>query len=307
MKLNVVATRLLALLTICTIPLVSARAFAVLIPVQNGEPFGTLLNPALNPDFATNIPAPPVVNDTDNPVTAVYDSEANVTWISDQHLFQEQYNSNPYFLSTLVGNKVTDPDGTQHTITANDFWWQYQIERELASLEGTVAWINSLNSTHYLGTDQWSLPLVADAASLWNQLTATYPPNPASGGAPCSFLKTIGFSGCGYYDDNVGPFTYVLPTGWTADRVGRGKACYYNISQSTPNGDLADCHNLDEGLEATAIVPGYTGTNQASAPGTNIEFFSNPNAVVRCNIFGVKVPNEPAGYGSCRRNPFTPF
>lgn len=96
MKVKIPTPGILLVLATSIIALPVRGALATLVPVRNGEPFVTLLNFSLDPNFDANAPAPPVVTDTDNPIVAVYDSEANVTWMSDQHLFQEQYNANVY-------------------------------------------------------------------------------------------------------------------------------------------------------------------------------------------------------------------
>ncbi len=277
----------------------ATQAQADLIPVMNGQQFGTLLNPTLDPNFDVNAPNPPVVNSTDNPVVAVYDSVANVTWMSDQHLFQEQYNANNFFLSTLIGNEVTNPDGSHHKITANDFWYDSGVNRQLASMSGVVAWINNINANHYLGVTNWSLPKLADAQSLWNQLFEIKTlPNQTQNGIPCNVLIGYGILGCGYYDSNVGPFTYIVPTSWTSDTTGGpGQASWYNFGTSNPGAQLTSA--LNAGYEPTSITPGYTGVNQQNGPGSNIESFSNPQAVVRCNVFNVPVPGKPRDYGRC--------
>jgi len=131
MRIELAAAIALSLLTIASIPFFATQARADLIPIYNGSPFGTLLNPTLDPNYFADAPAAPVLDPpalpsaavTDNPVVAVYDSTANVTWMSDQFLFQEQYFANNYFLSTLVGQEVIIPDGSQRLVTADDFWY----------------------------------------------------------------------------------------------------------------------------------------------------------------------------------------
>jgi hypothetical protein len=278
-------------------------AKAELIPVYNGQAFGTLLNPTLDPGFDANAPAPPVVNSADNPVVAVYDSVANVTWMSDNNLFQEQYSANIFFLSTLVGDTVVNPDGSSHVVTANDFNWASDIQAQLASVSGTQAWIVSLNRSHYLGVTNWTLPLLSEGQSLWSQLTTNYPPNSPPNQPPCSTLISEGFSGCGYYGANVGPFIYLAPSAWTADTrnlkgYAPGNACWWSFGFGTPRGKVSSC--LTYGWETTAITPGYQGQNQESSPGDDIENFGYAVAVVRCNVFNVPVPGQPANYGACK-------
>lgn len=164
-----------------------------------------------------------------------------------------------------------------------------------------MAWIDSVNRNHYLGVSIWSLPRIADAQSLWNEVTASLFPNSTAGGVPCSTLISFGCTGCGYYDDDVGAFAYIVPTSWTSDVVGKAQGCWWNFATSEPRGSLTSCMVAGTaGPESTAIVPGYTGINQESAPGTNIENFSNPQAVVRCNVFRVKVPGRRDDCGRCR-------
>lgn len=165
-------------------------------------------------------------------------------------------------------------------------------------MAGTIAWIETLNETRYLGVTGWTLPLASDFVSLWTQLTNAYSPNPSGDGVLCSTLNPTLYPGCGYYDANVGPFLFVEPSFWTGDYVGAGKAAWVNVAASIPKG-AADASALKGSGSADTIVPGYLGQNQQSAPHTSSENYSEAVAVIRCNIFNVPVSGKPKNYGSC--------
>ena len=158
----------------------------------------------------------------------------------------------------------------------------------------------------------WSLPKLSDGQSLWTQLTTLYSPNSTGyglpTGTPCTTLIPEGYLGCGYYDNNVGPFLYVVPTSFTSDTfVGPGNVCFWSLSTSPPKGTLVSCKNGGPNGSTdylpSKIIPGYTGYGQDSGTiGNNVEAYSNPQPVIHCNVFNVQVPGQPWGYGACAPN-----
>jgi len=140
MQLTAIATAPLHL--VCNMVVSSHQARADLIPIRKGQPFGTLIDYALNPSLDANALASPVINNTDDPVIAVYNSDRNVIWMSDQRYFLQQYNANIFFLSTLVGKEVDRPDGSHIIITANEFFIMHlqavSLRRSPAGSHGLV-------------------------------------------------------------------------------------------------------------------------------------------------------------------------
>lgn len=83
----------------------------------------------------------------------IYDTELNLTWLSDANYFKTQAASDPNLVNTIIANIGSVPDlyaGT-HTLTASDFnastggmtWW------------GAKAWVKNLK---YAGYSDWRLP-----------------------------------------------------------------------------------------------------------------------------------------------------
>jgi hypothetical protein len=96
----------------------------------------------------------------------IYDSDLNVTWLSDANYFKTQYTADNSILSTLIGQTVADSSFGPHTTTAADFntgtgamtWW------------GAQAWAANLS---YGGYDDWRLPTVTTSCFGYNCMSGT--------------------------------------------------------------------------------------------------------------------------------------
>jgi hypothetical protein len=141
----------------------------------------------------------------------IYDSNADVTWISNGLYFSDTFKTSPNSLG-LIGSVVTAPGGSPHTVDATDFTFVALLNnRELADWWGATAWANNLQYQYGATTvTGWALPTHADLTSLWSALGTS-----ATFGA------------------NIGPFTYVLPKTWTSDGTTATTANYADFTFST--------------------------------------------------------------------------
>lgn len=109
----------------------------------------------------------------------VYDSNNNVTWLSDANLFATQAaasGNSAAFVNTIIadsGGVVTDLPNAfdspmqysgSYTLSASDFITSGQFAGQM-TFWGSVAWVHYLNVIDYGGSNKWALPTTIDANS----------------------------------------------------------------------------------------------------------------------------------------------
>ncbi len=120
----------------------------------------------------------------------VVDTTLNATWASDANLFNtlEVQSGNS---ATFVNTVISDSNGQigTYALTSADFHSQGQMD-----WYGAEAFINYLNTTHYLGYSSWRLPTTVNAAA-----SSTDTPAPSSSELAELIIAGLG----GPYGDTV--------------------------------------------------------------------------------------------------------
>jgi hypothetical protein len=117
----------------------------------------------------------------------VYDAANNLTWVSNANLFASQYGA----VSTIITDANSANGGAglpSGIVSTRDFF-----SNGTMTWQGSNAWVNYLNVTHYGGSSQWALPTAVDQNSgqmvtlFFGELGGTFDGSP-------DFLSTLNSS-----------------------------------------------------------------------------------------------------------------
>lgn len=100
---------------------------------------------------------------TVNGDNVIYDDAAHITWLADTNLLDTLFSD--FGKSTIIQAikaatpSITDSTSVIHTIANNDF---NSDQSGATSWYGAKAFVGYLNSIHYAGSNQWTLPSAGD-------------------------------------------------------------------------------------------------------------------------------------------------
>jgi hypothetical protein len=207
-------------------------------------------------------------NLTDNGNSLVYDSVLNITWMAqNNNLFKDMTASNANLINDIIaannGVIYDSPSDTEsggaYSLTSSDFstyngtmdWW------------GAEAWIGYLNSIHYDGFNDWSLPTTANPVSGYNQ---------AASEMGALYYTALGLT-AGTAISTSNPYYYLfsnLAIYWSASEYSSDttQAWYFNTLTGDQSYSIKDTQ-----LQAFAILPGDAVV--VPVPGANWLFLSS--------------------------------